>query len=78
MNAHKEPHPQDLETIVTMLEIAAIFLSPTPGATFTADELIAQVHHLDPGMGIDERDLRIVLRGLKTIRKTVGGRLELR
>ncbi len=71
-----DPHPQDLECLVTTLEVAAIFLSPADGATFTAEELIAEVRRLDPRL--DERDLRNVLKCMKTIRKTAGGRLELR
>ena len=63
-------HPQDLEAIVTLLELAAIFLTPAPGTLFTFDELIAQAHEIaGPECLIAPRDARIVLPFMKTIRK---------
>jgi hypothetical protein len=63
-------HPSDLEAIVTLLELAAIFLTPAPGATFTFDALIAQAHEIaGPDCLIQERDARIVLPFMKSIRK---------
>jgi hypothetical protein len=40
------PQPHDLETIVTLLELAAIFLTPTPGTLFTYQQLLEQAREL--------------------------------
>lgn len=68
---HATPmHPKDLEAIVTLLEIAAIFLTPAPGALFTLDELVAEAHKIAGAeCEIDPKDARIVLPFMKTIRK---------
>jgi hypothetical protein len=63
-------HPKDLEAIVTLLELAAIFLTPKPGTMFTFDALIEQAHEISgPDCLIDPRDARIVLPFMKSIRK---------
>jgi hypothetical protein len=56
------PHAKDLEAIVTVLQLAAIELTPTAGALFTVTELLAQVRELaGDEINIDESDVRIVL-----------------
>jgi hypothetical protein len=55
-------HPTDLEAIVTLLEIAAIELTPNPSATFTSDELIGKACALGGSeLPIDPADAAIVL-----------------
>jgi hypothetical protein len=56
------PQPKDLEAIVTLLHLAAIDLTPTPGSTFTVDELVAKARELGGDeVVIEEADVRIVL-----------------
>ena len=66
------PQPTDLEAIVTLLEVAAICLSPTTDAEFTLEQLLAEVHGMSPPV-IDDKDIMIVLPGLKTIVKVAPG-----
>jgi hypothetical protein len=40
-------HPTDLEAIVMALEIAAINLTTTPGAEFTAKQLLDEAESMD-------------------------------
>lgn len=67
----------DLEAIVLLLELGAIDLSPTTEATFTFDELLARATEIGGDLTLCERDVRIVLSHLKTIRRIPGGRLRL-
>jgi hypothetical protein len=70
------PDKHDLEVIVTCLELAAIFLTPSDGSTFTYDELLAQAKDLGgKEFDLDERDVRIVLPFMKTIKKLPGRHL---
>lgn len=77
-NARPKPHPQDLAVIVTHLELAALFLTNEPGATFTREQLIHQVREL-AGNEIDfaERDLDIVIQSSGFLKK-VGSKLQLK
>ncbi len=54
---------RDLETIITMLEVAALSLTKQPGATFTEKDLIAAARAF-AGRDIDiqEGDVKIVLQ----------------
>lgn len=55
-------HPSDLEAIVTLLEISAIYLTPSPGARFTFDQLLAQAREIGGDeLPLDEADVRIVV-----------------
>lgn len=61
-------HPSDLEYIVTMLSVAAISLTPHPEATFTFEELLCEARTLGD---LDERDVRLVLPGVRFLRRAV-------
>jgi hypothetical protein len=63
--------PHDLEALVTLLEVAALLLTPAPEAAFTYEELLKKVHNLcGDEMKVDERDVRIVLGNASFLRKT--------
>lgn len=71
--------PRDLEAILTLLEIAAIELTTTPDATFTADELIAAAREIaGDDVEIDEKDIKIVLQKPSFLKKVGGGQLRLK
>lgn len=70
--------PSDLEALVTLLEIGAIVLTKNASRGFTEAELFAEAQALaGPEMPLNVADLRIVLRGCKTIER-VGDKLRLR
>ena len=71
-------HPQDLEGLVTLLEITAIDLTFEPDATFTEAELLnAAMAMCGPEPEVQRRDLQIVTRSMKW-RRFPGGRLALK
>jgi len=78
--AHGVPaETRDLEAIVTTLEVAAIFLTPTPGATFTRQQLLEEAQRLNGDeVKIREEDLRIVLKKHGFVKYAGGGRLCIR
>ncbi len=56
------PHPTDLEYIVMLLEVAALYLTPTDGAEFTFKQLLDRARIMGGVDGsIDEVDARIVV-----------------
>lgn len=56
-------NPRDLETIVTLLELAALELTPEPGATFTRAQLVNLAKEIGgPEIPLDENDVNLVLR----------------
>jgi hypothetical protein len=67
----------DLEAIVTLLELAAIYLTASPGATFTLDELVQQAEEIG-GIVINKKDARIVLDKARFLRKHPEKRFSLR
>ena len=70
--------PKDLETIVTLMELAAIYLTSKPEDSFTEAQLLSQMHELaSPEIKLDDVDIRIVL-GTSRLFKHVDGRLALR
>jgi hypothetical protein len=72
-------NPKDLETIVALLTLAAIILTPTAATSFTAEELIVTAHECgSPECTLDDRDLRIVLPFCHFLKKLHGKRLALR
>ena len=72
-------HPRDLETIVNLTEMAAIGLTTTTRATFTRDELFAEVRaYGGPQVQVAEVDFAIVLPHLRFLRRAGRGRLALR
>jgi hypothetical protein len=70
--------PRDLETILTILEVAALSLTKTPDATFTRKQLIKEARTIG-GDEIDlrEEDIMIVLQKQGFLEK-VGSELRLR
>ena len=70
---------RDLETLVTLIEFAAISLTTIECDTFTRDELFAEVReYAGPDLPVLDRDLALVLHGCKFIEKRAGERLALR
>lgn len=56
------PQPRDLEAIVTLLQLAAIELTPAPGTKFTAKQLLERVRELGGDeVKVDDADIKIVL-----------------
>lgn len=52
----------DLETIITLLEVAALSLTTKPGETFTRAELIREARRFaGDEIEIDDEDIKIVL-----------------
>ena len=63
----------DLEAIVTLLELGAIELTPEPDARFTYDELLAEARSIGGDeITLDERDVKIVLPLMKSIKREGG------
>lgn len=71
---------RDLETIATLIDMAAIALTPTTDATFTADEFFAEaVKYGGPSLELRRGDFDIVLKSYgKVIGKKPDNRLYLR
>jgi hypothetical protein len=76
----KPADPRDLETIVTLLEVAAIFLTPKQGSSFTKEELLIQAQILGgEECRIREDDFNIVFPFCGHLfQKLPGSRLELK
>jgi hypothetical protein len=54
---------RDLETILTLLEVAALSLTNVSGATFTHDQLLREARKLGgPGIDLRDEDVGIVLK----------------
>ena len=70
--------PRDLETILTILEVAALSLTKVPGATFTRKQLIQEAKEIG-GKDIElrEEDIKIVLHKQGFL-ESVGTELRLR
>jgi hypothetical protein len=67
---------RDLEAIVTLLELAAVYLTPTPDATFTVEELLIEAHRLGGDeVRIEVDDVKIVLGKAGFLKKLKGGLL---
>lgn len=78
LTRNARPNPKDLETIVTLLEVAAIELTVEPDDTFTLDELVRRAHEIGGGdVDLDKRDVQIVLDKSSFLEK-VGGELRLK
>lgn len=71
---------RDLESIVTLLEMAAIELTPHPDATFTRDELVSKARECGgPSITLRDTDADIVItHSAKLLKKRPSGRLALR
>ena len=71
--------PRDLETLVSLLEMAAVLLTTIAGREFTRAQLFAEARACaGPDVELVEVDLDLVLSGCKFIDKRAGGRLALR
>jgi hypothetical protein len=67
-------HGQDLEAIVTLLELGAIELTPENGTRFTYEQLLAEARRYGGDeIVLDERDVKIVLPFMKCLKKQPGG-----
>jgi len=63
---------KDLETLVTLLEVAALSLSESPTSTFSRDELIQEARLMaGADFEIDDRDAKIVLEKATFVRGSV-------
>ena len=63
----------DLEAIVTLLELAAITLTESPTSTFTYEQLVTEARRYGGDeIVLDERDIKLVLPRMKTIRHERG------
>lgn len=72
-------HPEDLEAIVTLLELAAIFLTPVPGATFTRSQLVAQAREIGgDDIPVKARDVTIVLDHVRFLKREGKDRFSLK
>jgi hypothetical protein len=64
-----KPQPHDLETIVVLLQLAAISLTPTPGTLFSYQELLIQARQLAGDFVLEDTDAKIVFQGLSCFKK---------
>lgn len=63
----------DLEAIVTLLDLAAISLTPDPSARFTYEQLLAEARDIGGDeITLDERDVKIVLPFMPYIKRERG------
>lgn len=75
----KPADPRDLETIVSLMEMAAIGLTTMTSTTFTRDELLREAQAYGGAeVQLREVDFDIVLRHASFIRRVRGRRLRLR
>jgi len=63
-------HGTDLESIVTLLELAAIYLTTAPGVAFSFEALLDQARQIGgDDIEIRESDARIVLKKASFLKK---------
>lgn len=75
----EKTEPGDLETIVTLLELAAVMLTKGPDSTFTVDALLQQAQALAGGeVVLNEDDVKNVLGKAGFLKKLKGGSLALK
>jgi hypothetical protein len=75
----KPAHPTDLAAIVTLVQVAAIFLTDGPGASFTASQLLTQANAIAGGdLVLDARDVAIVLPYMPGFKRQPGKRYSLK
>lgn len=73
------PDPRDLEVLVTLLQLAAIELTPSTGALFTKRQLFDQAMAFGGDeLGVATSDLSIVLQFSKFLGRGPKGTLFLR
>ena len=72
-------NPRDLDVIVTLLELAALELTPERGATFTREELFHEARaYGGEELVLLETDLNIVLGMGGIVQKVPGGRYRMK
>lgn len=66
----RKVYGRDLEAIVTLLELAALELSPEPGVRFARDALLDTARRIGgPSIELEEKDVDIVLRNIGFLKK---------
>ena len=76
--SNKSADARDLETIITVLEVAALSLTTHPGATFTRDILMREARRIaGEDLDLQEEDINIVLQKQSFLRRS-GKELSLR
>jgi hypothetical protein len=71
--------PRDLEALVMLLELAALYLTDSPDSTFTATQLLDEARKIaGEDLAFDENDMRIALANAGFLKRETGGRLRLR
>lgn len=78
--ADYKPQPHDLEFIVTLIQLAAIYLTNQPGDLFSYQQLFDQAKELsDDDFELEEADFKIVFDNSgKFIKKESGGLFSLK
>ncbi len=77
--AQPTPDPRDLEVLVTLLQLAAIELTPSSGTLFTKRQLFDQAMALGGDeLGVATSDLAIVLQFSKFLGRGPKGTIFLR
>lgn len=70
---------RDLETIIMLLELAAISLTPTPDSQFTREELLREANaYGGDDISLHEIDVDIVLPMVKFLKKVPGKKYQLK
>jgi hypothetical protein len=68
------PQPRDLEYIVTLIQIAAIYLTPEPGTLFTYEQIFNQAKELaGEEFPLEETDFKIVMANYPSLLKKEKG-----
>lgn len=72
-------YASDLEPIVMLLELAAIYLTRDPNSSFTKEQLIGKARELSgAALPLNEIDMKIVLGKAGFLKKLPGGRFRLK
>jgi hypothetical protein len=70
----KDEAATDLGVIVTLLEVAALSLTPKPGATFSFEQLVGEARELGgEHFDLNEKDVKNVLKKARFVKKTDKG-----
>ena len=73
------PDPKDLEVIVTLLQLAALELTPEPDMSFTFEDLLKQALVIGGSeVVLDSVDVQVVFPFLGFLKKLPGGRYSLK
>jgi hypothetical protein len=70
----KDAAATDLGVIVTLLEVAALSLTPKPGTTFSFEQLVGEARELGgEHLELNEKDVKNVLKKARFVKKTGKG-----